>query len=83
MPAGHSLSAGSTAGDKAENTFGKWSLTVTPPDKDRTARLIWECSILPAVLPPDKERNFIDFAHASLRRLQADWSFTADTVVSQ
>lgn len=83
LPPGHVLSAGSLTGDKAESAFGKWSLSVTPPGTERTAHLVWECSLLPATLAPEKKRPFIDFTHDSLRRLQADWSFTAEAIVKQ
>lgn len=83
LPPGHSLSAQSFAPAGAQSSYGKWSLAVTPPGDSLAAILTWECSLQPATIPPAGRRPFLDFTHNSLRRLQGDWSFTADTVVRQ
>jgi hypothetical protein len=67
----------------SDSPFGSWSMKVTPPDAKRTARLLWECTLHPTVLAPDKKRPFVDFTHEALRKLQGDWEFTADVTAGK
>ena len=81
MPPGHTLAPHAPA--SADTPFGKWSLTITPPDAKRTARITWDCTLPPATLTAAQRRLFTDFTHDSLRQLQGEWDFTAESVAGQ
>ncbi|HEX2750549.1 MAG TPA: DUF3857 domain-containing protein [Verrucomicrobiales bacterium] len=66
---------------KTESSFGNASLTATPADAKRIARISWECTVRPGNIPQAQKRSFVDFTHDSLRRLQGDWEFGNEAVV--
>jgi transglutaminase-like putative cysteine protease/tetratricopeptide (TPR) repeat protein len=83
LPPGHTLSPQSLAPSNGRSPFGAWSLSVSPPDARRTTRLTWECNLVPGMIPADKRRSFLDFTHDSLRKLEGDWEFHAESVAGK
>ena len=80
LPSGHALLIPAPLSTAAESPFGKWTLTVTPPDPKRQARIVWDCSLKAAAFSSEQRRAFTDFTHDSLRQLEGEWEFAPETV---